>query len=136
MRRPVVLVTAPRAISALDRYRAELGATGFEVRSWTAVERLAEHELLPLVSDVDALICGDDRVTAAVLDAAPRLRVIAKWGTGIDSIDRDAARRRSILVCNTPGAFSEPVADSVIGYLLLFARRLDQMTDEIGRAHV
>lgn len=131
MRRPVVLVTAPRAISALDRYRAELGATGFEVRSWTAVERLAEHELLPLVSDVDALICGDDRVTAAVLDAAPRLRVIAKWGTGIDSIDRDAARRRSILVCNTPGAFSEPVADSVIGYLLLFARRLDQMTDDM-----
>lgn len=131
MTRPVVLITAPRAVPALERYRAELGAAGFDVRSWPSVERLAEHELVPLMGDVDALICGDDRVTAAVLDAAPRLKVIAKWGTGIDSIDVAAAQQRGVSVCNTPGAFSEPVADSVMGYLLLFTRQLDQMTADM-----
>jgi D-3-phosphoglycerate dehydrogenase len=126
-----VLVTAPRAVQALARYQEELGAAGCDVTSWPTVERLEEHELLPLVGDVDALICGDDRVTSRVLDAAPRLRVIAKWGTGIDSIDVAGARRRGVLVCNSPGAFSEPVADTVLGYILLFARQLDRMNEDM-----
>ena len=131
MTRPTVLVTAPRAVQVLARYEQELGAAGCDVTSWTTVERLDEDELLPLVGAVDALICGDDRVTERVLDAAPRLRVIAKWGTGIDSIDVAGARRRGILVCNSPGAFSEPVADTVLGYILLFARQLDRMADDM-----
>jgi D-3-phosphoglycerate dehydrogenase len=59
--------------------------------------------------------------------AAPKLKVISKWGTGIDSIDREAARKLGIAVCNTPNAFSEPVADSVLGYILCFARNLPRM---------
>jgi D-3-phosphoglycerate dehydrogenase / 2-oxoglutarate reductase len=129
--RPTVLVTAPRAVQVLARYEEELGAAGYDVTSWPTVERLEEHELLPLVGNVDALICGDDRITTRVLDAAPRLRVIAKWGTGIDSIDVDSARRRGVLVRNSPGAFSEPVADTVLGYVLLFARQLDRMADDM-----
>jgi D-3-phosphoglycerate dehydrogenase len=126
-----VLVTAPRAVAAIDRYRRELEAIGCEVFEHGAQERLEEHELAPLLSDMDGTICGDDRITARVLDAAPRLRVISKWGTGIDSIDVAEARRRGIAVCNTPGAFSEPVADTVLGYVLLFARQLDQMTADM-----
>ena len=133
MRSPVVLITASRAIAALERYRAAFAAAGVEMRTAASVERLAEHELLPLVGDVDALICGDDRVTRAVLDAAPKLRVIAKWGTGIDSIDLAEAGRRGVAVKNVPGAFSAPVADSVLGLVLLFARQADRMTDDIRR---
>jgi D-3-phosphoglycerate dehydrogenase len=55
--------------------------------------------------------------------SAPRLKVIAKWGTGVDSIDQEAAARLDIAVHNTPNAFSEPVADSVYAYMLCFARR-------------
>lgn len=130
---PVVLITATRAVAVLERYEVELAAAGFAVRSATGAERLSAHELRPLVGDIDALICGDDRVDGAVLDAAPRLRIIAKWGTGIDSIDVDDARRRGILVKNVPGAFSAPVADSVLGYLLLFARQPDRVTDDMRR---
>jgi D-3-phosphoglycerate dehydrogenase len=51
------------------------------------------------------------------------LKVISKWGTGIDSIDKHAADCLGIKVCRTPNAFTLPVADSVLGYLLAFARR-------------
>lgn len=126
-----VLLTAPRAYPVIDRYRNELGVAGCVVEARVPVERFEEQELLPLVGDVDGIICGDDRITDQVLAAAPRLRVIAKWGTGIDSIDSDSASKRGIAVCSTPDAFSEPVADSVLGYILLFARQLDRMTDDI-----
>jgi D-3-phosphoglycerate dehydrogenase / 2-oxoglutarate reductase len=66
-----------------------------------------------------------------VLAAAPDLRVISKWGTGIDSIDVAEAGRRGIVVCNTPNAFSEPVADTVMGYVLVLARQLDRMNADM-----
>jgi D-3-phosphoglycerate dehydrogenase len=115
----------------LDWFRRELEGSGCEVVSAPVRERLEESELLPLVGDVDGIICGDDRITERVLAAAPRLKVISKWGTGIDSIDHDAARRRGVMVCYTPNAFSEPVADTVLGYMLLFARRADVMNRDI-----
>ncbi len=126
-----VLISAPYAISVIDRYRAALEAAGCEVIVARVQERLSEAELLPVVGDIDGIICGDDRLTRQVLEAAPRLKVISKWGTGIDSIDLEAAAQRGIVVCNTPNAFSEPVADTVMGYLLLFARRLAEMNAQM-----
>lgn len=131
MRRPRILVTAPRALPVLDRYSTRLTAAGCDVLSAEPGERFDEAELLPLVADIEGIICGDDQITSRVLDAAPRLRIIAKWGTGIDSIDVAAARRRGIVVSNSPGAFSAPVADTVLGYVLLFARRLDRMSKDM-----
>lgn len=126
-----ILVSAPYAMPVIDEYRRCLEAAGCEVMVAPVRERLEEDELLPLVADVDGLICGDDRVTERVLDAAKRLKVISKWGTGIDSIDQQAAARRGVAVRNSPNAFSEPVADTVLGYILLFARKLDQMSRDI-----
>lgn len=128
MAAPTILVTAPRACQAIGVYREALEPRGWRLAVHPSAERHDEAALLPLVGDADALICGDDQVTDRVLGAAPRLKVIAKWGTGLDSIDRVAAERRGVEVCNTPDAFSEPVADSVFAYLLLFARRPDVMT--------
>ena len=53
--------------------------------------------------------------------------MISKWGTGIDSIDRQAAEKLGIQVRNTPNAFTLPVADTVLGYMLTFARRFPWM---------
>lgn len=122
-----ILVTAPYLQADIEDYRGVFVERGAELILPRVEERLSEHELLPLVADVDGVISGDDAFTQAVLESAPRLRVISKWGTGIDSIDREACARLGIEVRNVPGAFSEPVADSVLGYVLCFARGLVQM---------
>ena len=93
----------------------------------TVNERLSEEELLEWIGDIDGVICGDDAFTERVLKAAPKLKVISKWGTGIDSIDQQAAKKLGIAVCNTTDAFTHPVADSVLGYMLCFARGLVSM---------
>jgi D-3-phosphoglycerate dehydrogenase len=91
-------------------------------------ERLEEEDLLRYAGEFDGVICGDDRFNEKVLTACvPRLKVISKWGTGIDSIDREAAKRLGVQVRNTPNAFTLPVADTVMGYLLAFARNIPWM---------
>lgn len=117
-----VLITAPYFQPVVDRYRQIFMENDIEVVVPRVNERLNEEELIPLVGDVDGILCGDDRITEKVLEAAPRLRVIVKWGTGIDSIDKEAAAKRGIPVRNTPNAFTEPVADTIVGMILSFAR--------------
>ncbi len=122
-----VLVTAPYMQPVIERFRPSLAERGVELIVPPVNERLEEDDLLQWIGDIDGVMCGDDRFTERVLQAAPRLKVIAKWGTGIDSIDQVACQKMGIAVRNTPNAFSEPVADSVLGYMLSFARRLPWM---------
>jgi D-3-phosphoglycerate dehydrogenase len=126
-----VLVSAPYFIPVIEEYQQKLADKGVELIPARVKERLSEAELLEVIGDMDGIICGDDRITKKVLDAAPRLKVISKWGTGIDSIDSEEARRRGIPVYRTPNAFSEPVADTVLGYMLIFARKLPLMDQDI-----
>jgi D-3-phosphoglycerate dehydrogenase len=87
-------------------------------------ERMEEADLLKYAGEFDGTVCGDDCYTARVIEAcAPRLRVISKWGTGIDSIDAEACSRYEIKIGRTLNAFTLPVADTVLGYILAFARR-------------
>ena len=130
-----VLISAPYMLPVVEEYRRELENNDVELVVAPVRERLSEEELLPLVKDVDGVICGDDRFTERVLASASRLKVISKWGTGIDSIDQEAAQRLGIRVCNTPGAFTDPVADTVMGYVLCFARQLPWMDRDIRRGN-
>lgn len=122
-----VLVSAPYFLPEIERFRDYFFDNDLEPVIVPVEERLEEDQLLSLVGDIDGVLCGDDRFTARVMDAAPRLKVIAKWGTGIDSIDSAAAAERDIRVCRTPNAFTHPVADTVLGYILCFARNLPFM---------
>jgi len=128
-----VLVSAPYMLPELDKFRPRLEAEGVEIVTTRVNERLSEEELLPLVGTIDGAICGDDRFTERVLRKAPRLKVISKWGTGIDSIDACAASKLGIRVYNTPNAFTDAVADTALGYILCFARRLPLMDQDIRR---
>jgi D-3-phosphoglycerate dehydrogenase len=95
-------------------------------------ERLEAEAILQYAGQFDGALCGDDRFTAEVLAAcAPRLKVISKWGTGIDSIDQEAAAKLGIQVRRTPDAFTDAVADSVMAYVLAFARQTPWMDKEI-----
>lgn len=121
--RKQVLISAPYLLPVLDEFRPLLERAGVSLIVAPVVERLAAAELLAYAGRVDGVVCGDDEFDGATLEAfAPRLKVISKWGTGIDSIDRPAARRLGISIFNTPGAFTDAVADSVLGYILAFAR--------------
>ncbi|MEW6566809.1 MAG: phosphoglycerate dehydrogenase [Chloroflexota bacterium] len=123
-----ILLSAPYMIPVFDRFASLFDSAGIEVVTARVEERLSEEHLFQYAGQVDGVICGDDCFTERVLTAmAPRLKVISKWGTGIDSIDGKAAEQLGIRVCNTPGAFTDAVADSVMGYILAFARRLPWM---------
>lgn len=85
---------------------------------------LPPHELLRWIAGADALVAGMDPVTAEVMDAAPRLKVIAKHGVGTDTIDLEAARERGIPVVCAPGSNSRAVAEYTFGLLLDATRRI------------
>lgn len=128
-----VLVSAPYMQPVIERFRPLLAAHDIEIVVPIVNERLEEADLLPLMGDISGVICGDDRFTERVLQSAPKLKVIAKWGTGIDSIDQTACRELGIAVRNTLNAFSEPVADTVLGYMLSFARNLPAQDTQMKR---
>jgi D-3-phosphoglycerate dehydrogenase len=115
-----------------DRFQPVFEHYGLELIVPTVHERMSEEELLAYAGQFDGTVCGDDRYTERVLQRClPRLKVISKWGTGIDSIDKVAAERLGIQVRNTPNAFTLPVADSVLAYMLAFARRQPWMDREM-----
>jgi len=92
---------------------------------------LTSKELLPLVKDADGYIAGLDQIDSSVLEAANRLKVIARYGVGIDRVHVDAATKRGIVVTNTPGSNSVAVAELAIALMLALSRqicRADQAT--------
>jgi D-3-phosphoglycerate dehydrogenase len=125
---PTILFSAPYMLSSLERFRPVLERYGLDLITPEVHERLEEEGILKYAGQFDGAICGDDRYSARVLAACtPRLKVISKWGTGIDSIDSVACENLGVRLCRTPGAFTQPVADSIMGYILAFARRLPWM---------
>jgi phosphoglycerate dehydrogenase-like enzyme len=85
------------------------------------------------MADADILLHVLEPVTAAVIDAAPHLRLIQKIGIGVNTIDLDAARRRGIAVCNMPGTNTQAVAEMTLLLMLATLRRLAQL-DRLTRA--
>lgn len=119
-----ILFTAPYMIPFVDRFRPVFNHYGLQLIIPEVEERMEETDLLEYAGQFDGAICGDDRYTPKALEAcAPRLKVISKWGTGIDSIDQSACARLGITIGRTPNAFTNPVADTVLGYMLAFVRR-------------
>ena len=126
-----VLITAPYFVPVVDQFLDRFEAEGIEVVIHEVAQRAGEEELLEIIGDIDGVICLDDAFTKRVLEKAEKLKVISKWGTGIDSIDLEACAELGIAVRNTPEAFTKPVADTVLGYAIMFARKLPAMDHEM-----
>ena len=127
-----VLLSANFLLNELEYYRKFFNSRNIELIIPSNVnERLTEEELLQYAPYIHGTICGDDEWTEKVIDIAKDLKIISKWGTGIDSINTAYAKLKGIKVTNTPNAFSEPVSDSNLCYILDFARNPRKTTDLI-----
>ena len=119
-----VLLTAPYMLPFVDRFKPVFDSYDIELIIPNVEERMEEEDILKYAGQFDGTVCGDDRYSAHVIEAClPRLKVISKWGTGVDSIDAEACSRFGVKLGRTPNAFTTPVADTVLGYMLAFARR-------------
>ena len=100
-----------------------LKETGWELI--TARGPLNEEDTLALVGDVDGFICGDDAITRKVLEKArPRLKVLSKYGIGVDKIDVEAATEIGLPVCFTPGVNHTTVAEHCFTLMLALYKNL------------
>ena len=104
----------------LDEVRSQL-PEGFDL---VAVKTYDEREKLDVVSDADFILAGWASVPAQLLDAAPRLKLIQKWGIGYEKIDVKAAAEKGIPVAITAGANAVPVAEHTLLLMLAVSKRL------------
>lgn len=107
---------APAAVKAIEE---TINASGNDLE---LVERGTREDLLNAIKDAEGLIVRSDKIDAAVMDAAPRLKVIVRAGAGYDNIDLQAATAHNICVMNTPGQNSNAVAELVFGMVVMMCR--------------
>ncbi|MGD9784996.1 MAG: 2-hydroxyacid dehydrogenase [Hyphomicrobiaceae bacterium] len=125
-KKPVVIVTRKLPDVVETRMR-EL----FDARLNVDDHPMTQAELVAAVKEADVLVpTVTDRIDRAVVSqAGPNLRLIANFGTGVDNIDLDTARNRSITVTNTPGVLTEDTADMTMALILAVPRRLAEATN-------
>lgn len=118
------LVTCKLFWDAFDEFATVAAVRGVQlVKPEIPGQQLSAIELLEIIAPFEGVLAGDDEFSRTVMEAAPRLRIISKWGIGIDGIDQKAAKDLGIKVTNTPGVFGDELGDYALGYLLLLARR-------------
>ena len=123
-----LLVAADVDRSLLDRARDD---TRFAVVHQPV---RTEDELAAIVGDAEVLVTrAYNRVTRRVIDAAPRLELIAQGTSGTDNIDAEAARERGIAIVSLPGANANAVAELVIAFMLNMTRTIPFYTREVAR---
>ncbi len=122
-KKPLVIVTR-KLPDAIETRMMEL----FDTRLNLDDKPLTQAQLVEAVKQADVLVpTVTDRIDGKVLSqAAPKLRLIASFGTGVDHIDLDSARQRGITVTNTPGVLTEDTADMTMALILAVARRVGE----------
>ncbi|MBP5559715.1 MAG: 3-phosphoglycerate dehydrogenase [Bacteroidales bacterium] len=116
----LVATQKPFAAVAVKGIKDILEAAGHEV---TVFEKYAEQsDLVAAVADAEAMIIRSDKVTAEVIAAAPKLKIVVRAGAGYDNVDLAAASARGVVVMNTPGQNSNAVAELAIAMMIFMAR--------------
>ena len=87
----------------------------------------AEDDIIADIGDCDAMIVRTAKITAKILDAAPKLKILARHGAGYDGVDLEAARRNNVLVCTAGGANAISVAELAIFYMLYCSRNFKRV---------
>lgn len=110
----------PFAAAAVAGIREIVEAAGHEL---ALLEKYAgQPDLVAAAADADAMIIRSDKVTAEVLDAAAKLKIVVRAGAGYDNVDLEAATAHGVVVMNTPGQNSNAVAELAIAMMIFMAR--------------
>lgn len=107
---------APAAVKAITN---TVNASGNEIE---VVEGGTRQDFIEAIGNAEGLIVRSDKVDEALMEAAPKLKVIVRAGAGYDNIDLEAATRYGICVMNTPGQNSNAVAELVFGMIVMMCR--------------
>ncbi|WP_151772373.1 C-terminal binding protein [Streptomyces abyssomicinicus] len=92
-----------------------------------------ENDVLEAAAGADGLIVQYAPVTAAVFDAVPNLKVVSRYGVGVDTIDVAAAQAHGVLVCNVPDYGTEDVSDHAVALALALLRGIPQLDRRLRR---
>jgi D-3-phosphoglycerate dehydrogenase len=126
------LLVTPTSYGKNDpRLKTELEAQVGEVIYNPTGKPLTSVEVAKLLPGIDGYIAGLDSIDANALKTADRLKVIARYGVGVDNVDVPAAREKGIVVTNTPGANSVSVAELALGLMLALARQIPEAVEAV-----
>ena len=119
-----ILLTSTSFQDTSGLHHDALKATGFKIDYLRGP--LNEDVLMPIIANYDGVICGDDNFTKEVLEKGRlgKLKIISKYGIGLDKIDINTAKRLSIKVFNCPGVNHFAVAEHVFSLLLAFYKNI------------
>ena len=117
----VLLATQkPFAAAAVAGIRSILEEAGHEC---VLLEKYADQkDLVAAVADAEAMIIRSDKVTAEVLDAAPKMKIVVRAGAGYDNVDLEAATAHGVVVMHTPGQNSNAVAELAVAMMIFMSR--------------
>jgi phosphoglycerate dehydrogenase-like enzyme len=121
-----VLITWPGFDREGDETGGRLVAAGHRLRFAPKSAERSSADMIELLAGVAAAIVSTDPFDAAVFRSTPDLRVIARVGVGVDSIDLEAAARAGVAVCTTPGANASTTADHAVALMLATLRRIPE----------
>ncbi len=131
--RPIVLVTFPDYDTQHEAIGGALTSAGLEIRLAPKRGPRSPAELSDLLIGAVGAIASTDPFTAEVMREAVDLRVVARVGVGVDTVDVEAASDLGIQVVTTPGANDQSVADHTIGLMLAVLRRIPELDDDVRR---
>lgn len=128
-----VLVTATNYAKYCQAGKKILEDAGCEIRENPHGRPYTADELKAAVDEIDGVVAGVDTWNESIFQQASRLKVIARFGVGVDNIDLEAAREYGITVCNTPGVNSSAVAEQAAALILSLMRRIPEMNEAVRK---
>ncbi len=129
-----VLITVP-IFGKFSNAIELLVKAGYKVIRSPYPHPVKENKLIQIIGEVEAVIVGVDEMTADVIKTGKRLRVIARHGVGLDSVDVETATKQGVIVTNVVGANEDAVADLVFGLILSLARKIGRAVASVKKGN-
>lgn len=130
-----VLVLSSQFLIDLYKYQNIFKEREIEVISMSRKPKITYEELYNVVDQYDGIVVGgtDNFDEKMIKKASVRVKVLAKWGVGVNNIDMEASRKYGIKVGYSPGYLAEPVANMVIAYIIMLSRQLHTQNNEMHK---